>query len=230
MVINLKQNLLYFNLFIFLMIAANLIAQPSASIYFTTAFPTGEFRDNNSKTGFGASSEFFIFSPSEKVPYGVGINLSFISYGMYFGVDPYTDELGLSYNKANNFASIHLLFQIAPHKGSVRPYIETLIGGSYIFSHTDFIVDYAYPPSSLWLDDWAWSYGAGFGLKLLSVGDAFFNHGSVYIDLKVRYLLGTTTEYLDPSSVILYYDTLEYSTYESKTDVITASIGFYFYF
>ena len=222
-----KCQILYISLFFVLIGAIKLKAQPSASLYFTTAFPVGEFQDYIGNTGFGASSELFFFSPSEKVPYGLGLNFSFVSYGMYFGVDQYTDELGLSYNKANNFASVHLLFQIAPHAGSIRPYVETLFGGSYIFSHTDFIVDYCCPPVTMWLDDWAWSYGAGFGLKFLSVGDAFLNHGSLYIDLKVRYLLSSSTEYLDRSSVVLYYDTLEYSTFESKTDMITASIGLY---
>jgi hypothetical protein len=225
-----KRQILYISFPLLLIFACKLNAQPSASLYFTTAFPVGEFRDYVGNTGFGASSEIFFFSPSENVPYGIGLNFSFVSYGMYFGVDPYTDELGLSYNKANNFASVHLLFQLAPAKGSIRPYVETLFGGSYIFSHTDFIVDYCCPPVTMWFDDWAWSYGAGLGLKFLSFGDAFLNHGSLYVDLKVRYLLSTSTEYLDRSSVVLYYDTLEYSTFESKTDMITASIGVYFYF
>ena len=204
-------------------------AQPSASLYFTTAFPMGEFNDFNTTTGFGTTTEFFFFTPSKKVPYGIGINFSYVAYGLRFVNDPYDNELSLSFNRANNFASMHILFQIGSHSGSVRPYFETLFGGSYIFSNSEIGYDY-YDRVSLWIDDWAWSYGAGVGLKFLSLGDAYFNRGSVYIDLKVRYLFGTTTSYLDRESISLYYDAIEYSLIESKTDMLTASIGLYFFF
>ncbi len=204
-------------------------AQPSASLYFTTAFPIGEFRDFSPSAGFGTTTEFFFFTPSKKVPYGVGLNFSYVSYGLRFVNDPYDNELSLSFNKANNFASVHILFQVGSYSGSVRPYFETLFGGSYIFSNTEIGYDY-YGPISLWIDDWAWSYGVGAGIKLLSLGDTYFNRGSVYIDVKVRYLFGTTTSYLDRESIYIYYDTIEYSLIESKTDMITASIGLYFFF
>lgn len=204
-------------------------AQPSASLYFTTAFPMGEFKDFTPTTGFGTTTEFFFFTPSKKTPYGIGINFNYVAYGLHFVNDPYNNELSLSINRANNFASMHLLFQVGSHSGSVRPYFETLFGGSYIFSNTEIGYDY-YDRVSLWIDDWAWSYGAGVGLKFLSFGDAYFNRGSVYIDLKVRYLFGTTTSYLDSKSITLYYDTVEYSLIESKTDMLTASIGLYIFF
>ena len=204
-------------------------AQPSASLYFTTAFPMGEFKDFTATTGFGTTTEFFFFTPSKKVPYGVGLNFSYVAYGLRFVNDPYDNELSLSFNRANNFASMHILFQIGSYAGSVRPYFETLFGGSYIFSNTEIGYDY-YGPISLWIDDWSWSYGAGIGLKFLSLGDAYFNRGSVYIDLKVRYLFGTTTSYLDRESISLYYDTIEYSLVDSETDMLTASIGLYFFF
>ena len=204
-------------------------AQPSASLYFTTAFPMDEFQDFAPATGFGSTIEFFFFTPSPKTPYGVGLNFSYISYGLHFVNDPYNNELHLSSNEANNFASTHILFQVGSYSGSVRPYFETFFGGSYIFSNTEIGYDY-YGPVSLWIDDWAWSYGVGVGLKFLSLGDAYFNRGSVYIDLKVRYLFGTTTSYLDRGSISVYYDTIEYSLIESKTDMLTASIGLYFFF
>ena len=220
----------YFLLFLFIIsVQLNLSAQPSASLYFTTAFPTGEFKDYTASTGFGSTTEYFFFTPSKKTPYGVGLNFSYVAFGLRFVNDPYDNELSLSFNRANNFASMHILFQVGSYSGSVRPYFETLFGGSYIFSNTEIGYDY-YDRFSLWIDDWAWSYGVGAGIKLLSIGDAYFNRGSVYIDLKVRYLFGTTTSYLDRESVSLYYDTIEYSLIESKTDMLSASIGLYFFF
>lgn len=222
------KNFYFYLIFLIFPAQSILNAQPAASLYFTTGIPMGEFKSFVPSTGFGAATEIFFFSPSEKIPYGIGLNFSYVSYGVHLGVDPYTNEMGLSFNRATNFASVHIMFQVAPYAGSVRPYFETLFGGSYIYSKAD--VGYDYYFSSLLVDDWAWSYGAGIGLKLLSVGDAFFNPNSVYIDLKVRYLFGTTTSYLDRESIVAYFNTVEYSLIESKTDMITASIGFYFFF
>jgi len=128
-----------------------LLAQPSASFNFTTAIPMGDFKNYANNVGFGGNIEFFFFSPSERTPYGLGINLSYISYGVHLLTGPESDELSLSFNKANNFASVYVLFQIAPHTGTVRPYFETLFGGSYIFSLTEVGYDY-YSPVTLWID------------------------------------------------------------------------------
>jgi len=212
-----------------LLIKLQLIAQPSASLYFTTAIPVDDYSNFSSEVGFGGTMELFLFSPSEKVPYGFGINLSYVGYGIHFLKAPDSEDLDMSFNKANNFASAHILFQIAPYSGSVRPYFETLFGGTYIFSRTE--LGYAYQhPATLWIDDWAWSYGGGVGLKLLAHGDPFFNHGSVYLDLKVRYLMSTETTYLDRNTVAYYDGAIEYNLIKSKTDMLTVSLGLFFYF
>ena len=91
---------------------------------------------------FSRVENLLFFSPSEKSPFGAGISLSYIIYGARFVTDPYSDELSLSFNKANNFASALILFQIAPHSGSLRPYFETVFGGTYIFSKTAYGYDY----------------------------------------------------------------------------------------
>jgi hypothetical protein len=212
-----------------LLINLPILAQPSASLYFTTAIPAGDFTEYTSNVGFGGIMEFFLFSPSENVPYGFGINLSYIGYGIHLLEAPDSEELEMSFNKANNFASAHILFQIAPYSGSVRPYVETLFGGSYIFSKAEAGYDYYYP-ATIWIDDLAWSYGGGVGLKFLAHGDPFFNSGSVYLDLKVRYLMSTETTYLDRNSVVFYDGAIEYNLIKSKTDMLTVSLGLFFYF
>lgn len=212
-----------------LVIISSAAAQPSASFYFTTAFPVGEFGDYNKNLGFGGNLEFFLFTPSPKIPYGLGFDFSYTSYGLFFHTDPYTDELSLSSDRANNFVSAHILFQIAPYSGEIRPYVETLFGGSYIFSITD-ISYYYYSDETLNLNDWAWSYGAGVGVKFLTLGDPYFNPGSVFLDLKVRYLLSTQTTYLDKNSVEIYDDAVYYTLNRSKTDMITVAIGAYIFF
>jgi hypothetical protein len=220
---------LRFLVIFFLLFSLPIFPQPSASLYFTTAIPAGDYSEYTNKVGFGGIMEFFFFSPSERTPYGLAINLSYIGYGIHFLEAPDSEDLDMSLNKANNFVSTHILFQVAPYTGSVRPYIETLFGGTYIFSRTE--MGYAYhSPVTLWVDDWAWSYGGGVGLKLLAHGDPFFNHGSVYLDLKVRYLMSTETTYLDRNSVIFYDGAIEYNLIKSKTDMIMVSLGLFFYF
>ena len=215
-------------IFIPIILLTTSYAQPSVSLNFATAIPIGEFKDYTRNIGFGGNMELFFFSPSQRTPYGLGINLSYISYGVHFLVSPYSNELSLSMNRANNFASAHILFQIAPPAGTVRPYFETLFGGSYIFSITDVSYDYYYP-ATIWIDDWAWSYGAGVGLKLFVTGDPLFNSGSAYFDFKIRYLFSTSANYLDRNSIEYYSDEIYYSVIESKTDMLTVSVGFYFY-
>jgi len=212
-----------------LAIISSIAAQPSASFYFTTAVPAGDFSNYNKNLGFGGNLEFFFFTPSPKTPYGLGLDFSYTSYGLFFHTDPYTDELSLSSDRANNFISAHILFQIAPYSGGIRPYVETLFGGSYIFSITD-IGYYYYSDETLNLNDWAWSYGAGVGVKFLTTGDPYFNPGSVFLDLKVRYLLSTRTTYLDKNSIEVYDDAVYYTLNKSKTDMITISIGAYIFF
>ena len=201
-----------------------LFAQPSVSFYFTTAIPVGDFRQFDTDAGFGGNLEFFFFSPKPKKPFGMGVSISYFAQGLFFYDDPYSDELELSNNMANNFASMHLVFQVAPAKGRLRPYIETLFGGSYIFSYSE-ILTTNYESVDLYLDDWAWSYGLGGGLKFL-VSEGFENgRGAGFIDLKVRYLFGSDIEYLDRNSIRYANDTFYYSVNESNIDMLTVLIG-----
>jgi hypothetical protein len=199
-------------------------AQPSGGVYFTTAFPVGEFSQFDTDAGFGGNLEIFFFSPSSKRPFGMGVSLSYFAQGLFFYNDPYTDELILSNNRANNFSSMHLVFQVASSKGHIRLYFETLFGGSYIFSYsTIYTTDYI--PEDLYVDDWAWSYGLGGGLKFLISDDFGSGRGETFIDLKVRYLFGSEVSYLDRNSIRYANDTFEYSLNQSNIDILTMQIG-----
>ena len=224
------KRIIYFSIVaIILFLTSQTKAQPSFNLYFTTAFPVNEFSDYMNKTGFGGSSEIFFTSPSAKKPYGFGLDFSYQAYGIHFINDEYTDDLYMSLNRAQNFASIHLLFQVAPPAGRIKPYFEALFGGSYIFSNTE-VLDYYYHTQSLYFDDWAWSYGIGGGLKFLASGDPFDNRGAVYFDIKVRYMFSSPTEYVDRNSIRFANDTFYFNTIESRTDMVLLQIGFQMYF
>ena len=218
-----KQHLTILSTLIILIITSNTYAQPSASFYFTTAIPLSEFRDFDSDAGYGANLEILFFSPTKQKPFAMGIVFSYFGQGLYFYDDPFTDETYLSGNRANNFSSLHLIFQLAPTGGTVRPYLETFFGGSYIFSNSEiYTVDYI--PIDLYIDDWAWSYGIGGGFKFLVSSDDAGR--SLFIDLKGRYLMSSPIEILDRNSIRYANDTFYYTINETQMNFAVIQIGF----
>lgn len=211
-----------------LFISANYLqAQPSLSLYFTTAIPINDFRNFDSDEGYGGNLEIFFFSPSVQKPFGMGVSLSYFGQGLYFYDDPYSDESYLSGNRANNFSSLHLIFQLAPTGGTVRPYLETLFGGSYIFSVTE-IYTLDYVSESLYIDDWAWSYGVGGGLQFLISSDE--SEHSVFLDLKGRYLMSSDVSIPDRQSIRYANNSFYYTVNETQINFVAIQVGIVMYF
>jgi hypothetical protein len=221
----------YFTILIGLLLlssATYLIAQPSTSFYFTTAIPVNEYQNFDDEVGYGGNLEFFFISPSKEKPIGMGVSLSYIGQGLYFYEDPCDCETNVGNNRANNFINLNMILQVAPTGGTVRPYLETLFGGSYIYSNTDIItLDYNYV--NLYVDDWAWTYGVGGGFKFLLGADENGN-GSMYLDLKGRYLMSSDVNMLDRNSIRyannIFYDSVK----ETQINFVAIQIGFVMYF
>ena len=221
----------YFTILIGLLLlssATYLIAQPSTSFYFTTAIPVNEYQDFDDEVGYGGNLEFFFISPSKEKPIGMGVSLSYLGQGLYFYEDPCDCETNVGNNRANNFINLNMILQVAPTGGTVRPYLETLFGGSYIYSNTDIItLDYNYV--NLYVDDWAWTYGVGGGFKFL-LGADDNGGGSMYLDLKGRYLMSSNVNLLDRNSIRyannIFYDSVK----ETQINFVAIQIGFILYF
>jgi len=220
----------YFTILIGLLLflsATYLIAQPSTSFYFTTAIPVNEYQDFDDDVGYGGNLEFFFISPSKEKPIGMGVSLSYIGQGLYFYEDPCDCETNVGNNRANNFINLNMILQVAPTGGTVRPYLETLFGGSYIYSNTEIItLDYNYV--NLYVDDWAWTYGVGGGLKFLLGG--IDGGSSLFLDLKGRYLMSSDVYLLDRNSIRyannIFYDSVK----ETQINFVAIQIGFVLYF
>jgi hypothetical protein len=208
--------------------ATYLIAQPSTSFYFTTAIPVNEYQDFDNEVGYGGNLEFFFISPSKEKPIGMGVSLSYIGQGLYFYDDPCDCETNVGNNRANNFINLNMILQVAPTGGTVRPYLETLFGGSYIYSNTD-IITLDYNSVNLYVDDWAWTYGVGGGFKFLLGADEN-GDGSMYLDLKGRYLMSSDVNMLDRNSIRyannIFYDSVK----ETQINFVAIQIGFVLYF
>lgn len=202
-------------------------AQPSASFYFTTAFPVNDYQNIDDDLGYGGNLEFFFLSPTKPKPIGMGISFSYLGQGLYFYNDPCNCETFIGNNRANNFINANLILQVSPIDGPIKPYIETVFGGSYIFSYTELTTPYYYT-DDLYIDDWAWTYGIGGGLKFLMC--SFDDAGAIYLDLKGRYIMSSEVELLDRNSIRYANDMFYYSINETQLEYVAVQIGLVFNF
>jgi len=134
-------------------------------------------------------------------------------------------------NRINNLANFHLMMQISPFMGTVRPYIEGLFGGAYLFTTSEVkseSTQLTFAESTNW-DDFTWSYGAGAGLLFLISKD-LGEVKDLYLDLKARYVYGTEAQYLTENDVRVVGGRVLYFPRKSKTDLLTFHIGVVAYF
>ena len=223
-------------LFGWLVLSLSEVNAQSAGASFLLGFPMDEFKDNVKRTGIGGNLQFMILNPTQEYPYTFGINIGYINYGWESRREPFSStipDVVVDVNRTNNIVNFHFVSQIIPLQGSVRPYIELMLGGSYIFTETNIngsgSEDVA---SSTNFDDWAWSYGGGGGVQfeLISFADPQQKVTSVFLDFKVRYLYGTEAEYLKEGSVIINHGQVIYEVSKSKTDLLTFNLGAVVYF
>ncbi len=227
------SNSIKFNILIFLvtiLIQSNIFAQ-SAGINFTLGFPMNEFKENVSRTGVGGSLHFVLFDPVPVAPFTAGINIGYINYGSESRREPFSmtiPDVTVDVDRTNNITNFHLLFQLMFPTGPVRPYVEGLFGGAYIFTQTSIKSSGQQEvATSTNFDDFAWSYGGGGGflIHLLSAPGSYERFGSLFLDFKVRYLLGTEAEYLKEGSVTIQNGKAYYEVSRSKTDLLTVHLG-----
>jgi len=216
-------------LLFFSLISGNRLLAQSAGLNVMIGLPQGEFKDNVDRTGWGISGHFLLLPQTEQNPFSIGLNVGYLNYGNESRREPFSmtiPDVTVDVDRTNNLVNFHFLFQAMWPTGTVKPYIEGLFGGSYMFTETtinsrgtDEVA------SSTNFDDFAWSYGGGGGLliKLISTPDQQIS--SVYLDLKARYLAGTKAEYLKEGSVVIQRGKAFYDVIESKTDLLTIHAG-----
>ncbi|MBZ0199610.1 MAG: hypothetical protein K8H86_07070 [Ignavibacteriaceae bacterium] len=202
----------------------------AGGINLTLGFPAGEFKENVSRTGVGISGQFMFLSPRPKAPFGFGINIGYINYGSESRREPFSltiPDVTVDVDRTNNIMNFHVVFQLMFPKGDVRPYVEGLFGGSYLFTETKIESQGSQEvASSTNFDDFAWSYGGGGGfLVKVHSGGEDGDVGDVFLDIKARYLFGSEAEYLKEGSVKIIRGKVYYDVTRSKTDLLTAHLG-----
>lgn len=201
---------------------------------FMIGSPQNEFRDNVDRLGYGLQLQGTLWSPGKERPFTVGLNLSYMVYGEVNERRPLSStipDVTVEVNRMNSLANLHLLFQVSPFTGTVRPYLDGLIGGAYIFTTTEVKSENTqvqFAESTNW-DDFTWSYGFGGGI-MFQVAKDLGDVKNLYLDFKARYIYGTEAEYLTENDVLVTGGKVFYNPRKSKTDLMTIHIGVIAYF
>jgi hypothetical protein len=203
---------------------------------FMLGSPQGEFRTYVDQLGYGIQLHGTLWAPTKARPFTVGLNLGYLIYGSRTDNRPFSEtipEVGVEVTRTNSLANLHFLCQVSPFMGDVRPYIEGLFGGSYIFTETKIKSEYDDDEiaSSTNYDDFAWSYGAGAGM-LIKLAQNLGDVKTLFLDLKARYIYGTEAEYLTENDIVINpaNKKVYYYPKKSKMDLLTFHIGVVAYF
>lgn len=204
-----------------------------AGANFLLEFPQGEFKDNVNHTGFGFSGEFLYALPM--IPISVGLSGAYIIYGndtrqvrFFPGI-----AVDVDVETSNNIATGHFLLRAQQRQGTIRPYLDGLIGFNYLFTQT-LIKNRSGGEeiaSSINVDDFAFSYGGGAGIMISvyqsPIEEIRHNAGlaRVNVDLRLRYLFGSEAKYLFEDSIEIAGEDVFYNESRSLTDIITLQIG-----
>lgn len=222
---------------IFILMMTTLTVAQSFSTNFSIAFPQGEFKEKIENVGIGLNGDFMFLTPKPKYPYGIGLNLSFYVYGSESRHEPLSTNIPDVYvrvDRTNGLSNFHLLFKLGIPDGIFRPYLEGLFGGSYIATTTSIKTERREQElaTSTNFEDYAWSYGAGFGASYLIYIYKENNESNnlLFLDFKTRYLFGTEAEYLKQGSVKIQNGKVYYDVSKSKTDLLSVHLGIKYYF
>jgi opacity protein-like surface antigen len=223
-----KSKLILITLFVICMFSYTSAQQ--ASINFSLALPQGEFGEQVDNLGYGLSGEFMFLSPTPKSPFGIGLNLGYYIYGKESRREPWSltiPDVFVDVDRTNNLLNFHLVFEVGMPSGRIRPYIQGLFGGNYLYTQTSVSGEYGQEniATTTNFDDWAWSYGVGGGIAILLSGDPVTEQGAVYLDLKGRYLFGSEADYLKEGSIQIVGSRVVYNPSQSKTDLLTLHAG-----
>lgn len=221
-----------------LILLFGMAAQPAAfaqnalgGLNFLVGVPTGDFKSNVDKNGYGLSASIG-FAPVSSI-FMVGVEAGFMRYGTERRREPFSTtipDVMVDVETSNNFALFHGVFRLQPNQGSIRPYLEGLAGINYLYTQTEIQnrgrggEEVA---SSNNKDDIAFSYGGGGGLmiRLYSSEGEGSGLNEVLLDIRGRYIKGGEAEYLKQGSIRRENGQVKYDVLKSHTDIMTIQVG-----
>jgi hypothetical protein len=204
--------------------------------------PQGQFKENVDRMGWGAS--FGAAYNFEETPFSLGLGFGFANYGSESRREILIFPVEVEVTTTNDIFFIHLSGKLQQEFGIFIPYAQGYAGFQN-FSTSSEIED-------LWnsddeddhvagtehFSDWTYSVGVGGGvmIKLTDFdapddGEISFQQGTLFLDLKVKYLFGGEAEYLKEGSITQGPNNKPlFDTTRSETDLISYHIGVAFYF
>jgi hypothetical protein len=201
-------------------------------IGFLAGLPQGDFKQNVDNAGYGIAGAFG-WTPEES-PVMVGLELGFMVYGSESRREPFSSSVPnvfVDVTTTNNFFLGHLIVRAQPNSGTMRPYLQGMVGMNYLFTRTK--IENSSDPgdeiaSSEDLSDNAFSYGGGAGIMVCVWSqDEEDDEGirEVLIDAGARYIMGREASYLKEGSIRVSGGSVYYDVSESKTDLLELQIG-----
>ncbi len=205
-----------------------------ASADFVIGVPSGEFKDQLDKNGYGASGR--IAWRPQGSPILLGVEGGFMVLGHESRREPFSTtipDVTVEVVTDNNLVQGDFLLRLQPSGGAVRPYADGLIGFNYLFTKTAIknASNDEEVASSTNFDDTTINYGGGGGLMfVVYTGKKAETPGksdvkNVMIDVGVRYMAGGEARYLKKGSIRREEGRVRYRVSESKTDLVTIRIG-----
>ena len=160
---------------------------------FLAGVPVGTFGD---RVGASPGAAVDVTSRVGRTPIFVGVAVDYLRYGREtrrVALSPLVPEVLTDVNTTNNVFRTHAIARVRPSGGRVRPYVEGLVGFSYVYTRTSIDLGYESGPGTTHLGDFAPSLGAGGGvtIELLSRPE-----GRVGLDIGLRYLTSGDVDYL----------------------------------
>ncbi|MFC2101059.1 hypothetical protein ACFLRZ_04435, partial [Bacteroidota bacterium] len=206
-----KIKLYIVSFFLFSVTLISKAQEGNLGLQFMVGVPQGEFSEVTDAIGMGGNLNF-IYYPGDDFPLGIGAQLGGMVYGsntqredlvaqIKFN-DVVIDELviPLEIVTTNSIVNFDAIMRLRAPLKLVSPYIEGLVGFNYISTYTKIIdksEDHRFSSEDdnvivkkTQLEDYIFVYGFGGGL-------AFSLGKSVWIDLRVDYLLGGKADYYD---------------------------------
>lgn len=201
---------------------------PQGDISVIVGFPQGEFEHRVDNPGFGLN--LFAGLGFGRSPVVLGVEGGFLIYGFERRHEPFSRDIPdvtVEVQTSNAIAMGHMVLRLQPPSGTVRPYVDGLLGVKYFFTETSVYDDYYDEEiaSTTNFDDAALSYGVGGGLDLELYRGRGRRSPQIMLNVGARYLFGTEAEYLQEGSIERHDGYISFFTDRSETHLLVTQLG-----
>ncbi len=188
--------------------------------------PQGAFGDSVG-TGFGAGGHI-VFRPERTHIFGIRLEAGYLNYGRETSHVPFSSTVGgrvtLDLTTTNNIVYAGIGPEIASPHGAVRPYVDALVGFSYLFTESSVSgsgSSGSFARSTNY-DDGAFAWGLGGGVRVPVGGPRL----PLSIDVGARYHDGGRASYLREGDIHDNPDgSLRFTPSRTDTNLLVFHIG-----